>query len=109
MFPSYGEFLCRGCDRKSDLWFNISANLFLFVETDKVIRVSFACLLINLRYFCLFQLASRVTELVGMSFFRDMLLGVWEEGIHGFSNGMATSLDRYDVLCMVCDFVRLAV
>ena len=76
MFPSYGEFLCRGCDRKSDLWFNISANLFLFVETDKVIRVSFACLLIKLRYFCLFQLTSRVTELVGVSFYRDMLLGV---------------------------------
>ena len=67
----------------------ISANLFLFVETDKVIRVSFACLLIKLRYFCLFQLTSRVTELVGMSFFRDMLLGdVLEEGIHGFSGGL---------------------
>ena len=67
----------------------ISANLFLFVETDKVIRVSFACLLIKLRYFCLFQLASRVTELVGMSFFRDMLLGdVLEERIHGFSGGL---------------------
>ena len=74
-----------------------------------MIRVSFARLLIKLRYFCLFQFISWVTELVGMSFFRDMLLGVWEEGIHGFSNGMATSLDRYDVLCMVCDFVRLAV
>ena len=109
MFPSYGEFLCRGCDRKSDLWFNISANLFLFVETDKVIRVSFACLLIKLRYFCLFQLTSRVTELVGMSFFRDMLLGVWEEGIHGFSNGMVTSLEWHDTLCLVYDFVRFAV
>ena len=77
----------------------ISANLFLFVETDKVIRVSFACLLIKLRYFCLFQLTSRVTELVGMSFFRDMLLGVWEEGIHGFSDGMVASLDWHDTSC----------
>ena len=40
----------------------ISANLFLFVETDKVIRVSFARLLIKLRYFCLFQLTSQVSE-----------------------------------------------
>ena len=74
-----------------------------------MIRVSFACLLIKLRYFCLFQLTSRVTELVGMSFFRDMLLGVWEEGIHGFSDGMVTSLEWHDTSCQVYDFVRFAV
>ena len=42
-----------------------------------------------------------------MSFFRDMLLGVWEEGIHGFSDGMETSLEWHDTSCQVYDFVRL--
>ena len=44
-----------------------------------------------------------------MSFYRDMLLGVWEEGIHGFSDGMVTSLEWHDTSCQVYDFVRLAV
>ena len=44
-----------------------------------------------------------------MSFFRDMLLGVLGGRHSRLQWGIVTSLDRYDVLCMVCDFVRLAV
>ena len=44
-----------------------------------------------------------------MSFFRDMLWGRSGGKNSRLQWGIVTSLDRYDVLCMVCDFVRLAV
>ena len=44
-----------------------------------------------------------------MSFFRDMLLGVFEESIHGFSDRMVTSLEWHDTLCQMYDFVCFVV
>ena len=87
----------------------ISANLFLFVETDKVIRVSFACLLIKLRYFCLFQFTSWVQSKWACHSIVICFGVFWEEGIHGFSDGMVTSLEWHDTSCQVYDFVRFAV
>ena len=44
-----------------------------------------------------------------MSFFRDMLWGRSGGKNSRLQWGIVTSLDRYDVLCMVYDFVHLAV
>ena len=87
----------------------ISANLFLFVETDKVIRVSFACLLIKLRNFSLFQFTSCVQSKWACHSFVICFGGRSGGKNSRLQWGIVTSLDRYDVLCMVCDFVRLAV